>query len=80
MTETSSTTQDADAAFLDLHAQREALERQLSLAQLRQQFGTGQDEVARATSEEQSLLLSLDRVLTLIRAAEYKRQPNSRRW
>jgi hypothetical protein len=26
------------------------------------------------------LLLSLDRVLTQIRAAEYKRQPNARRW
>jgi len=47
---------------------------------MQQQFGTGQGVVDRASSEEKSLLLSLDRVLTQIRAAEYKRQPNSRRW
>ncbi|MCJ2046607.1 hypothetical protein MKK58_19000 [Methylobacterium sp. J-078] len=80
MTETSSTTDEAEAAFLDLHAQREDLERQLSMARMRQQFGTGQDDVERAGSEEKTLLLSLDRVLTQIRAAEYRRRPNSRRW
>ncbi|WP_264049881.1 hypothetical protein [Methylobacterium flocculans] len=80
MTETSSTTEEAEAAFQDLHAQREDLERQLSLARMHQQFGTGQDDVDRAASTEKSLLLCLDRVLTQIRAAEYKRQPNARRW
>jgi hypothetical protein len=80
VTETSSSTDAAEAAFLDLHAQREDLERQLSMARMRQQFGTGQDEIERAGDEEKSLLVSLDRVLTQIRAAEYKRRPNSRRW
>ena len=80
MTEPARTTDDAEAVFLDLHAQREELERQLSLAQMRRQFSTGVDEVARAGSDEASLLLSLDRILTQIRAAEYKRQPNARRW
>ena len=47
---------------------------------MHQQFGTGQDDVDRAASTEKSLLLCLDRVLTQIRAAEYKRQPNARRW
>ena len=80
MTEPARTTDDFEAVFLDLHAQREELERQLSLAQMRRQFSTGVDEVARAGSDEASLLLSLDRILTQIRAAEYKRQPNARRW
>jgi len=80
VTEPARTTDDAEAVFLDLHAQREELERQLSLAQMRRQFSTGVDEVARAGSDEASLLLSLDRILTQIRAAEYKRQPNARRW
>ncbi|MDB5647436.1 hypothetical protein [Methylobacterium sp.] len=80
MTEPSNQTDAAEAAFLDLHAQREDLERQLSMARMQQQFGTGQGVVDRASSDEKSLLLSLDRVLTQIRAAEYKRQPNSRRW
>jgi hypothetical protein len=80
VTEPSNQTDAAEAAFLDLHAQREDLERQLSMARMQQQFGTGQGVVDRASSDEKSLLLSLDRVLTQIRAAEYKRQPNSRRW
>lgn len=80
MTEISSPTDPAEEAFLDLHAQREDLERQLSMARMRQQFCTGQDDVDRAGSEERDLLLKLDRILTQIRAAEYKRQPNSRRW
>lgn len=69
-----------DAAFMALHAERETLERGLSLAQQRQQFGTDAAEIARAGTDERTLLLSLDRVLTLIRAAEYRRQPGARRW
>lgn len=66
--------------FLDLHAQREDLERQLVLAQQRQQFGTDAAAIVQANTDERSLLLNLDRVLTLIRAAEYQRQPGARRW
>jgi hypothetical protein len=80
VTEPTSTIDADEAAFLDLHAQREDLERQLSLVQLRRQFGPGQEAVDQAAADEQALLLRLDRVLTQIRAAEYKRQPNARRW
>lgn len=66
--------------FLDLHAQREDLERQLALAQQRQQFGTDPEEITRASGDERTLLLALDRVLTMIRGAEYQRQPGARRW
>lgn len=69
-----------DGVFLDLHVQREALERRLVLVQQQQQFGTNADAIARAGSEEREALLDLDRVLTLIRAAEYRRQPGARRW
>ena len=57
---------EADPAWLALHAEREALERALTLAQAR--------------VEESDLLVNLDRVLTLIRAAEYRRRPGARRW
>ncbi len=71
---------DGDAAFLALHARREELERDLSLAQQRQQFGTDPGEVARAGDDERALLADLDQVMTLIRAAEYRRMPGARRW
>ena len=80
MTEPTSTIDADEAAFLDLHGQREELERQLALVQLKRQFGPGQASIDQATADEQSLLVSLDRVMTLIRAAEYKRLPNARRW
>jgi hypothetical protein len=69
-----------DARWLALHAERESLERALSLAQARQRFGSDAAAVERARAEEAELLLSLDRVLTQIRAAEYSRRPGARRW
>lgn len=69
-----------DEAFLALHAERQALERDLALAQVRQRFGADRAEIDRARADEAALLVSLDRVLTLIRAAEYRRRPGSRRW
>ncbi|MCJ2057922.1 hypothetical protein MKL09_15310 [Methylobacterium sp. J-048] len=69
-----------DAAWLALHADREAVERALTLAQARQRFGTDADAIAQARVEEAELLVDLDRILTLIRAAEYRRRPGSRRW
>lgn len=69
-----------EAAFMALHAEREMLERELVLAQQHQRFGEGPDEVERARQREESLLKDLDRVMTLIRAAEYKRRPGAKRW
>lgn len=69
-----------DAAWLALHGEREGLERALSLAQARQRFSTDAHDVARARTDEADLLVSLDRVLTMIRAAEYRRRPGARRW
>ncbi len=69
-----------DAPWLALHGERETLERALSLAQARQRFSTDAADVARAHSDEADLLVSLDRVLTMIRAAEYRRRPGARRW
>nr|WP_204262900.1 hypothetical protein [Methylobacterium sp. BTF04] len=63
-----------------MHAQREDIERQLALAQQRQQYGTDAGEISQAGTDERTLLLTLDRVLTMIRAAEYQRQPGARRW
>jgi hypothetical protein len=71
---------DADPAWLALHAERAAVERALTLAQARQKFSTDRNTVAEARREEAELLVSLDRVLTLIRAAEYRRRPGARRW
>ncbi|AWN37843.1 hypothetical protein [Methylobacterium radiodurans] len=73
-------TADADDAFLALHAERERLERALSLAQARQRFSGDTEEAERARDEEAALLANLDRVMTMIRAAEYKRGPGARRW
>lgn len=69
-----------DAAWLALHADREAVERALTLAQARQRFGPNAEAIAQARREEAELLVNLDRILTQIRAAEYRRRPGSRRW
>jgi hypothetical protein len=71
---------EADPAWLALHAERESLERALTLAQAHQKFSTDPKTAADARREEAELLVSLDRVLTLIRAAEYRRRPGARRW
>ncbi|MCJ2014947.1 hypothetical protein [Methylobacterium sp. J-076] len=69
-----------DAAWLDLHGERETLERGLALAQVRRRFASSAADAADAQREEAELLVSLDRVLTRIRAAEYGRRPGARRW
>ena len=69
-----------DVDWLALHADREAVERALTLAQARQRYGTDPEAVAQARGEEAELLVNLDRILTRIRAAEYRRQPGARRW
>lgn len=69
-----------DAEFLALHAEREAVERALALAQARQRFSQDPAEAERAQAEEGELLAELDRLMTRIRAAEYQRRPGARRW
>jgi hypothetical protein len=71
---------EIDPNWLALHAEREALERALTLAQAHQKFSSNPDAAAAARREEADLLVNLDRVLTLIRAAEYRRKPGARRW
>ena len=70
----------ADQAFLALHAERQSIERELVLARQRRLYGQDASDVAQAEREEPELLLRLDRILTQLRAAEYKRQPGARRW
>jgi hypothetical protein len=70
-----------EAAYLALHAERAALEEELTRQQQRQRFGSNEQEIASARATESSLLKDLDRVLTMIRAAEIRRQqPIARRW
>ncbi|KQT57286.1 hypothetical protein ASG52_03580 [Methylobacterium sp. Leaf456] len=69
-----------ETAYRALHGEREALEQALTLAQQRQRFGDDDDSEA-ARHSETALLKDLDRVMTLIRAAEIRRsQPKARRW
>lgn len=69
-----------EATYLDLHDERERLERALALNQAQQRFSPDPAEVERARAEEGPLLGALDRVMTRIRAAEYRRRPGARRW
>ncbi|HEV2544436.1 MAG TPA: hypothetical protein VGU70_16905 [Methylobacterium sp.] len=70
-----------EAAYLALHAERAALEEELTRQQQLQRFGSDEHDIASARATESSLLKDLDRVLTLIRAAEIRRQqPIARRW
>ncbi|MBX9932067.1 MAG: hypothetical protein K2Y56_11090 [Methylobacterium sp.] len=69
-----------DAAFLALHAERQAVERDLVLVRQRRLYGQDSEDVAKAERDEPALLTRLDRILTQLRAAEYKRQPGARRW
>ena len=69
-----------ESAFLSLHSERESLERALVLAQQHQRFGADAASIEAARLREAELLKELDRVMTLIRAAEYQRRPGARRW
>lgn len=69
-----------DAAFLALHDERERVERDLVLANQRQLYGQDAESIARAGADEAALLADLDRVMTQLRAAEYRRQPGAKRW
>jgi len=71
-----------EAVYLALHGEREALEHALTLARQQQSFCTQAEQVAEAREREAALLRDLDRVLTLIRAAEVRRSagPAAKRW
>lgn len=69
-----------DAVYEALHAEREGLERALTLSQQQQRFGTEPDAIAAAQDREAGLLRDLDRVMTQIRAVEVRRRPGARRW
>lgn len=70
-----------EVAYRALHAERAMLEQALTLEQQRQRFGHDAEAVAAAHAAEAALLRELDRILTMIRAAEVRRQiPRARRW
>ncbi len=69
-----------DRLWQALHEEREALERALALVQVRRRIAVGPEETAQAKREEADLLVDLDRVLTRIRAEEYRRRPGARQW
>lgn len=79
-TETPSGDSPQEDAFQALHAERQALERDLVLAQQRQRYGKDQVDIAQAGEDERTLLARLDHILTQLRAAEYNRRPGARRW
>lgn len=68
------------AALFALHGERTEIERALVLAQQRQLYSSDVEDARRAEMDEQVLLTDLDRVLTRIRAAEYRRRPDARTW
>ena len=70
----------ADALWQSLHEERSALERALALVQVRRRIAVGSQEAAQVEQEEADLLVNLDRVLTRIRAEEYRRRPGARQW
>ncbi|WP_288587270.1 hypothetical protein [uncultured Methylobacterium sp.] len=67
-------------ALLDLHAERAALEQRLARAEQERLYLADPDAVAAAQAEETALLADLDRIMTRIRAAEYRSQPGARTW
>lgn len=71
-----------ETAYRALHAERGSLERALTLAQQQQRFGADAEGIDSARLREESLLKDLDRVMTMIRAAEIRRRPGpaARRW
>jgi hypothetical protein len=67
-------------ALLDLHAERAALEQRLARAEQERLYLADPDAVAAAQAEETTLLADLDRIMTRIRAAEYRSQTGARTW
>ncbi|WP_342586456.1 hypothetical protein [Methylobacterium tarhaniae] len=76
--------QDADdpgrRELMALHAERADLEQRLALAEQQRLYLADPAAVAAAQAEEATLLAALDRIMTRIRAAEYRSQPGARSW
>ncbi|AWB21768.1 hypothetical protein DA075_13275 [Methylobacterium currus] len=63
-----------------LHAERTELEQRLARAEQERLYLTDPAAAAAAQGEEAALLAELDRLMTRIRAAEYRSQPGARTW
>ncbi|TNC08255.1 hypothetical protein FF100_29880 [Methylobacterium terricola] len=63
-----------------LHAERAELEQRLARAEQERLYLAEPGAAASAQAEETTLLAELDRLMTRIRAAEYRSQPGARTW
>ncbi|MGX7708322.1 hypothetical protein [Methylobacterium sp. Gmos1] len=66
--------------LIALHAERAELEQRLARAEQERLYLSDPAAVAAAQGEEAALLAELDRLMTRIRAAEYRSQPGARTW
>ncbi|WP_093570420.1 hypothetical protein [Methylobacterium sp. 174MFSha1.1] len=66
--------------LMALHAERAELEQRLARAEQERLYLTDPSAAAAAQGEEAALLSELDRLMTRIRAAEYRSQPGARTW
>ncbi|NGM37704.1 hypothetical protein G4G93_27960 [Methylobacterium sp. DB0501] len=62
-----------------LHAERASLEQRLARAG-QERLYLDEPGAGAAQAEEAALLAELDRIMTRIRAAEYRSQPGARTW
>ncbi|QRE77695.1 hypothetical protein F1D61_06665 [Methylobacterium aquaticum] len=63
-----------------LHAERAEMEQRLARAEQERLYLADPAAVAAAADAEAALLAELDRLMTRIRAAEYRSQPGARSW
>ena len=66
--------------LMALHAERAELEQRLARAEQERLYLADPAAVAAAADAEAALLAELDRIMTRIRAAEYRSQPGARSW
>ncbi|TGD94749.1 hypothetical protein EU555_31330 [Methylobacterium nonmethylotrophicum] len=66
--------------LLALHAERTELELRLARAGQQRAYLADPAAAAAAEAEEAALLQELDRLMTRIRAAEYRSRPGARTW
>ncbi|AWN48738.1 hypothetical protein DK419_22235 [Methylobacterium terrae] len=84
------TDEDPDAAeraddpgrreLIALHAERAELEQRLARAEQERLYLADPAAASAAQAAEAALLGELDRIMTRIRAAEYRSQPGARSW
>ncbi|KMO34922.1 hypothetical protein VP06_13190 [Methylobacterium aquaticum] len=66
--------------LMALHAERAELEQRLARAEQERLYLADPAAVAAARDAQTALLAQLDRLMTRIRAAEYRSQPGARTW